>query len=79
MKPKCVVPNCDTTETLFKNISYFKVPKNENIKKQWEEAIPEISFLRQSQRICERHFEEKYVSKNAVKVKDKNDCDINVS
>lgn len=78
MKPKCVVPNCDATGDHLKNISHFKIPKNESIRKKWQEAIPEVPLLRQSQCVCEKHFEEKYISRN-IKQKDNNGLETNVS
>jgi len=54
----CIVPKCKTGyKSVIRKHSVFKVPKNEALRKQWEEAIPGITSLKETQSVCERHFE----------------------
>lgn len=49
---KCCVPNC----TAGKEKSTFGVPKNEILKKQWENILG--IFLKSKFRVCSVHFHE---------------------
>lgn len=58
MSQGCIVPKCKTGyKSMTKKCSVFKVPKNEVLRKQWEEAIPGITSLTVPQSLCERHFD----------------------
>ncbi|KAK0159365.1 hypothetical protein PV328_010250 [Microctonus aethiopoides] len=54
----CIVPGCRTGYKSAKiKCSAFKVPKNEVMRKKWEKAIPGIQTLKDTQCVCEKHFE----------------------
>ncbi|KAK0162843.1 hypothetical protein PV327_006587 [Microctonus hyperodae] len=54
----CIVPGCRTGYRSAKiKCSAFKVPKNEVMRKKWEIAIPGIQTLKDTQCVCEKHFE----------------------
>ncbi|KAM0729413.1 hypothetical protein ACS0PU_004767 [Formica fusca] len=64
----CAVPYCRTdsrTEQIKRSL--FGVPKDPVIWKKWEEAIPGIVKLRQTDVICDKHFEEKDISREWIK------------
>ncbi|XP_044736000.1 uncharacterized protein LOC123298134 isoform X3 [Chrysoperla carnea] len=53
----CVVKNCNSgLKNLKIKRSIFKVPKDVELRKKWEAAIPGITVLGDSSCICERHF-----------------------
>ncbi|XP_044742729.1 uncharacterized protein LOC123305164 [Chrysoperla carnea] len=53
----CVVKNCKMRIKGLKiKRSLFKVPKNDEMKKKWEAAIPDISVLDNYKFVCEKHF-----------------------
>ncbi|KAM0724723.1 hypothetical protein ACS0PU_009107 [Formica fusca] len=69
----CAVPYCKTgsrTEQIKRSL--FGVPKDPVIWKKWDEAIPGIVKLRQTDVICDKHFEEKDISREWIKL-DTND------
>lgn len=57
----CAVPKCKTGyKSVKEKFSVFTVPKNIEQFKKWQAAIPGV-HLKQSQCVCEKHFEEKYI------------------
>lgn len=48
-------------------VSYFSIPKNENLRSQWVQSIPTVSSLQGNQRICSRHFDENDIIKEYIK------------
>ncbi|XP_056644930.1 uncharacterized protein LOC130450512 [Diorhabda sublineata] len=67
VKP-CAVPRCKTgTTKLTEKCSVFKVPSNIEQYKKWKAVIPGIVDLKQTQYICEKHFEEKYILRKWIK------------
>lgn len=55
--PFCSVPDCQSNKSIRNpNITYFKVPSDENLRIQWEEAIPGGKHLSGNQRVCSWHF-----------------------
>lgn len=63
----CAVPNCRTNkDKRNEKVSVFIV-KNENFGAKWAALIPGIERLRTGQRICEKHFEERYIIREYIK------------
>ncbi|EZA46797.1 hypothetical protein DMN91_011996 [Ooceraea biroi] len=71
MTKSCAVPNCKTGyKSIKQKCSVFKVPRNVEQFKKWQVAISGIE-LKQSQFVCEKHFEEQYILRKWIK----RDCD----
>ncbi|XP_033360887.1 uncharacterized protein LOC117239439 [Bombus vosnesenskii] len=66
MSPVCAVPDCKSGSNCRKKYSLFKTPKNLELRKKWEKAIPGITELKQWQLICEKHFIDEYIIKKFV-------------
>ena len=66
MPPVCAVPDCKSGSNCRKKYSLFKTPKNLELRKKWEKAIPGVTELKQRQLICEKHFKDKYIMKKFV-------------
>ncbi|XP_050596572.1 uncharacterized protein LOC126925251 isoform X2 [Bombus affinis] len=62
----CAVPDCKSGSNCRKKYSLFKTPKNLELRKKWEKAIPGVTELKQRQLICEKHFKDKYIMKKFV-------------
>ncbi|XP_008202293.1 uncharacterized protein LOC100678353 isoform X1 [Nasonia vitripennis] len=69
MPSACAVPSCKTGKSnkLKQRLSIFKVPNNDDLRKKWENAIPDVSSLKTTQYVCERHFEEQYIIRRYIK------------
>ncbi|XP_012286827.1 uncharacterized protein LOC105703201 [Orussus abietinus] len=68
MTKPCIVPKCKTGYiSSKKKCSVFKVPSYEPLRKQWEIAIPGILFLKSTQFVCEKHFEDKCIIRKYIK------------
>ncbi|XP_071569448.1 uncharacterized protein [Temnothorax nylanderi] len=67
MSKYCAVPNCKTGyKSLKMKSSYFRVPTNSERLKKWQAAIPGKKLI-PSHLVCEKHFEEKYISRKYIK------------
>ncbi|XP_011863356.1 PREDICTED: uncharacterized protein LOC105559571 [Vollenhovia emeryi] len=60
----CVVPNCKTVS----KCSIFRVPKDIVTLKKWEQVIPGIIKLDQTDRVCEKHFKKEDIVREWVKL-----------
>lgn len=63
---KCSVPGCTSNydSNSEPRVSIFKFPTNENLLKEWVKKIPRANWTPGlSSRVCENHFEKKFVSK----------------
>ena len=61
---KCAVLNC--TINSKKNLSSFKVPTDANLREKWIAAIPSVSTLCVTERVCEKHFEEDLIVREYI-------------
>ena len=67
--PKCCcVPKCDKEHAASGGgkRSIFMVPKNEELRKKWEENIPGGCKLKSFQSICEKHFAENDIVRECI-------------
>ena len=69
MPNSCIVPKCNMVyKNIAKKCSLFKVPINKNVREKWQNLIPNMKIaLKESHRICENHFEPKWLIKKYVK------------
>lgn len=68
MTKGCIVPRCQTGfKSVKKKYSVFKVPSDNEKRKNWLAAIPGITQLKQSQFVCEKHFEERCILRKWIK------------
>ncbi|XP_015595020.1 uncharacterized protein LOC107267604 isoform X2 [Cephus cinctus] len=63
----CAVPGCKTGSRTAEKRSVFRVPKDITTWKKWEQAIPGIVKLQQSDIVCEKHFNEEDIAREWVK------------
>lgn len=63
----CAVPDCKTGSKTESKRSVFRVPKDTVMCKKWEEAIPGIVKLFTTDVVCEKHFDEKDISRDTCK------------
>lgn len=66
MPPVFAVPDCKSGSYCRKKYSLFKTPKNLELRKKWEKAIPSVIELKQRQLICEKYFKDEYIIKKFV-------------
>jgi len=67
MTKSCVVPKCTTSyQGLKVKRSIFKVPRNIELFKKWQAAIPGVQ-LKSSHFVCKIHFEEYCINRQWVK------------
>lgn len=64
----CAAPNCKTGNKTEQKCSLFRVPKDIVTWKNWEKAIPGIMKLRQTDVVCEKHFNEEDMVREWVKL-----------
>lgn len=65
MPKSCSVPQCNS-RSKNKKRSFFSVPKNEELKRKWEAAIPGKKDLIPSHFLCENHFEESSIIREYI-------------
>jgi hypothetical protein len=70
----CVVPGCKTNRKGYLKLSLFSIPKNDERKKKWEEAIGISNLQRSKHRVCEKHF----LPENIIRSTEHRDSDGNV-
>ncbi|XP_045034910.1 uncharacterized protein LOC116931147 isoform X2 [Daphnia magna] len=58
----CCVPFFGSRSPNKKNISMFRAPRNPHLFLKWKQAIPEIEELKPEDRMCQLHFEGKYIT-----------------
>lgn len=56
--PHCIAPGCTSGyKSNSEKVHFFIVPKDENIRKLWQDAIRRKNFIvRAGQSLCEKHF-----------------------
>ncbi|XP_043483110.1 uncharacterized protein LOC122511737 isoform X2 [Leptopilina heterotoma] len=67
---RCVVPNCNSGyDSCKEKVHLFSVPKEEELRKKWENAIPRANFILKSGLVvCHKHFlPEEIITKREVK------------
>jgi hypothetical protein len=64
MPDRCFVPNCFPGFKADTKVEFFKLPKDCELLKKWNQSIlRKDSDLKISSRVCSRHFEEDEVLK----------------
>ncbi|XP_077277436.1 uncharacterized protein LOC143905735, partial [Temnothorax americanus] len=64
----CAVPKCKSGyKSQKEKLSMFKVPRNIEMRKKWEAAIPGVVAFKETYFICEKHFEGHYIIRNYIK------------
>lgn len=67
MTKSCAVPNCKTGNGLIRQkCSVFRVPRNIIQFKKWQAAISGFE-LKESQYVCEKRFEKRYIQTEWIK------------
>ena len=57
MPYKCIVPGCKTDYLSCKaKLSTFTVPKNDELREKWQEALKLKKPLKEKNVVCEKHF-----------------------
>ena len=57
MPYKCIVPGCKTGYLSCKvKLSTFTVPKNDELREKWQEALKLKKPLKEKNVVCEKHF-----------------------
>lgn len=80
MPKACAVPKCKTgRRTIKEKCSVFKMPSDNEQYKKWQAAIPGIVNLKQSQFVCEKHFENKYILRKRIHCNSNNEIIAEVS
>ncbi|XP_011499745.1 PREDICTED: uncharacterized protein LOC105363692 [Ceratosolen solmsi marchali] len=70
----CVVPGCKTNRKGYLKLSLFSIPKDDERKKKWENAIGISNLQRSKHRVCEKHF----LPQNIIRSTEHRDSDGNV-
>lgn len=56
-KLTCVVRNCDSDKDSDPNLSFYPIPKDANLKRQWLEILGMLEDqLNKRSKVCSKHF-----------------------